>query len=115
MTDFQANDRALVADELARARAEGRLTEAEYEQRIGLVASAGNYADLAALTADLPREQAPAPRPARSKKRRYVLYLVVTGLNFLVWGILSLSLDFVLHPWWIWVALFWGLLVLIAP
>ncbi|MBB5954869.1 fatty acid desaturase [Saccharothrix tamanrassetensis] len=119
MTDFQRDDRARVADELARAKAEGRLTDAEYEERLRYVAAATSYTELAALTADLPGDAPTAPprrsRKRRSKKRRYVVYVLVTGVNFLVWGILSLSLGFVLYPWWVWVALFWGLLVLIAP
>ncbi|WP_433265789.1 DUF1707 domain-containing protein [Actinosynnema sp. CS-041913] len=115
MTDFRRDDRAAVADELSRARAEGRLTDAEYAERIRLVAAADSYAELTALTADLPREGLPATPVRRSKKKRFAVYLVVTSVNFLVWGILSLSLGDVLHPWWVWVAVFWGLLVLIAP
>ncbi|CCH35131.1 DUF1707 domain-containing protein [Actinosynnema sp. NPDC047251] len=114
MTDFQRNDRALIARELAQARADGRLTEAEYEQRIHLVAAADSYAELAALTADLPQDAAPAPPARRSKRRMYALFLTVLSVNFLVWAIISLSLGEALHPWWVWL-LFWGLLLLVLP
>ncbi|MEV0678518.1 DUF1707 domain-containing protein [Actinosynnema sp. NPDC050436] len=114
MTDFQRNDRTLTARELTRARAEGRLTEAEYEQRIHLVASADSYAELAALTADLPRDDVPDAPPRRSKRKRYALFLAVFSLNVLVWAILSTALGTALHPWWAWLLL-WGLLLVVLP
>ncbi|RKT57740.1 DUF1707 SHOCT-like domain-containing protein [Saccharothrix australiensis] len=114
MTDFQREDRAAVSAELARAKAEGRLTEDEYAERIRGVAAARNYTELVALTADLPAGP-PIRRAEPSRRWRYAAYLVVTGINVLVWGVLSLWASFALYPWWIWVALLGGLLVLLAP
>ncbi|MEU4802139.1 DUF1707 domain-containing protein [Actinosynnema sp. NPDC023587] len=114
MTDFQRDDRARTARELARARADGRLTEVEYEQRIHLVASADSYAELAALTADLPGDDVPAGPERRSKRRMYALFLAVFSVNFLVWAIISASLGEALHPWWVWL-LFWGILLIVIP
>ncbi|MEU4739923.1 DUF1707 domain-containing protein [Actinosynnema sp. NPDC023658] len=108
------NDRAAVAEELSRAHTEGRLTLSEFDERTRAVYQARTYAELSALTADLPRD-APAP----VERRPNVLARVVTGawfaasaINFLVWGIISLSLGEALYPWWIWVAGPWGLVVL---
>jgi hypothetical protein len=47
-------DRERAADVLKAAFAEGRLTQDEYTERIGLAHESRTYADLAALTDDLP-------------------------------------------------------------
>ena len=47
-------DRERAADVLKAAFAEGRLDQEEYGERVGLVHASRTYADLAALTADLP-------------------------------------------------------------
>jgi Domain of unknown function (DUF1707)/Domain of unknown function (DUF4190) len=47
-------DRERTVDVLKAAFAEGRLTQDEFEQRTGQAFSARTYAELAALTADLP-------------------------------------------------------------
>jgi hypothetical protein len=47
-------DRERAVDVLKAAFAEGRLDQAEYADRVGLVYSSRTYAELAALTADLP-------------------------------------------------------------
>ena len=58
-------DRDNTADWLRTAFAEGRLTKDEYDERIGQALSSKTYAELEALTADLPRKLpgivAPAP------------------------------------------------------
>jgi hypothetical protein len=53
-------DRAVVADVLGRHMAAGRLTVAEYEERLTRAYAARTYGDLAELTTDLP-DAAPAP------------------------------------------------------
>ena len=111
------NDRAAVAEELSRAHSEGRLTRSEFDERTRAVHQARTYAELTALTADLPWE---APPPERSRRRRpgklaklaTGAWFVASTLNFLIWGIISLSLGEALYPWWIWVAGPWGLVLL---
>lgn len=65
-------DRDNTADWLRTAFAEGRLTKGEYDERIGQALSSKTYAELEALTADLPRKLpgiiAPAPA-ARAEPR----------------------------------------------
>jgi len=114
VNDFRRADRAAVADELARARAAGRLTEAEYGERVRRVAAADSYAELVALTGDLPPD-APRPPARRSRGKWVVLHLAVTAVNLVAWGALCLVLDEPVHPWWVWIALLGGLLVLLAP
>ncbi|MFE2754387.1 DUF1707 domain-containing protein [Actinosynnema sp. NPDC059335] len=139
------NDRAAVAAELIRAHTEGRLTLTEFDERTRAVHEARTYADLAALTADLPIDPVtptapptatappttvtpttatpttatpttatPAdPRPSRTvAKGLTTAWVAASTVNFLVWGVLSLVLGEVLYPWWLWVAVPWGALLL---
>ena len=59
-------DREQVVDLLKAAFVQGRLTQDELDGRIGQALAARTYADLAALTADLPAgpDRAPVPVPA---------------------------------------------------
>jgi hypothetical protein len=51
-----------VAERLRKAATEGRLLAEELEQRLGAALSARTYGELDALVADLPADQALAPR-----------------------------------------------------
>jgi hypothetical protein len=57
-------DRDQVVDALKAAFVHGRLTQDELDARVGQALAARTYAELAALTADLPPSPAPAPAPA---------------------------------------------------
>jgi hypothetical protein len=61
-------DRAAVADVLGTHMSAGRLTVAEYDDRLARAYAARTYGELAELTADLPAPERaaaePAPRPA---------------------------------------------------
>jgi hypothetical protein len=61
-------DRNQVVDVLKAAYIEGRLTKDELDARLGQTLAARTYAELAALTADIPpgTKLAPRPRPDRS-------------------------------------------------
>ncbi|MBP2339375.1 hypothetical protein JOF41_005553 [Saccharothrix coeruleofusca] len=109
-------DRAAVAEELRRALAEGRITRAEYDQRVAVVPTAASYAELAALVADLPTDvpARAAERPRRRVLRAFtLLWLVASVVNFAVWGVIAL-VDEPPYPWWLWVAGPWGVLLLAA-
>jgi len=54
-------DRERALDVLRAGFAEGRLTQEEHDERVGRVYTARTYADLAAVTADLPGGQPPVP------------------------------------------------------
>ena len=64
-------DRERAIDVLKAGFAEGRLTKDEYDDRVSVTYAARTYADLAAVTADLPGGQftAPAWPPARPVAR----------------------------------------------
>ncbi len=63
-------DREQVIDALKVAFVHGRLTKDELDQRVGQAFASKTYAELAALSADLPAEPAwPRSRPARARGR----------------------------------------------
>jgi len=76
------NDRDLVVGHLKAAFVAGQLTWDEFGQRLAAALGGRTYADLAALTADLPPvPAAPAPQPARRDRpdgRRPVLQRTTT-------------------------------------
>jgi hypothetical protein len=57
-------DREQVVGALQAAFVQGRLTGDELHERVGQALAARTYAELAALTTDLPPDPAPAPQPA---------------------------------------------------
>jgi hypothetical protein len=74
-------DRERVIDALKAAFVQDRLTKDEFEARIGQVLTSRTYAELAAVTADIPvrmAEPRPAPvrKPGRVRPRRPVNYVV---------------------------------------
>lgn len=78
-------DRERVVTLLQAAFAEGRLGRDEFGERVGGALTASTYADLAALTADIPAKLAGAPRPpAAARARRPLSRRTVTGCWTLV-------------------------------
>jgi hypothetical protein len=57
-------DREQVVDVLKAAFVQGRLAQDELDSRVGQALAARTYAELSALTADLPAAPAPVPAPA---------------------------------------------------
>jgi hypothetical protein len=108
------SDRSAVAEELSRAHAEGRLTSAEFDERTRAVYRARTYAELSALAGDLPRDAPPPVRRRSGRAAKLVTgaWIAASSVNFLIWGIISLSLGEALYPWWIWVVGPWGLVLL---
>lgn len=122
-------ERAEVADQLAQHYGDGRLDQAELDERLGQAMSAKTHADLAGLTADLPPvearqsgarqpsvrgsgAQAPArARPGRPWVRPLLIVLLIlvlaTSWHGLVHGLwLPWLGGFWFGPaWWLWIAL----------
>ena len=71
-------DRERVVDVLKVAFVQGRLTKDELDTRIGQAFTSKTYADLAAVTADLPASPAAAPRPPRKVYVEAAVSLTVT-------------------------------------
>ena len=61
-------DREQVVDALKAAFVQDRLTADELDERVGRALAARTYADLAALTTDLPADPAPARQPAPAQQ-----------------------------------------------
>jgi hypothetical protein len=129
-------DRGMVAGQLKKAHAEGRLDLNEFDDRVRRVWEARTFGELAAVTADLPdvrqpvpwsrSELASQPVPAgqptaevarRPEGRGASVMRVATGawfaaslVNFVIWGIVVIT-EGAVYPWWIWVAGPWGALL----
>lgn len=120
------SDRERVAGQLRSAHDEGRLTLTEYDERVGQAWAARTYAELAALTADLPQSQArPAPA-ARTEGRSHqcrhrhragrgavLAWASASAINLAIWAIVSLTTLSWIYPWWVWVAGPWGAMLLV--
>jgi hypothetical protein len=112
--DLRVSDaeRTEVQDRLRRAHDEGRLDLVEFDERVRTLWAARTRGDLARITADLPRPpSAPArggvfsPTPGGVAMRVLTLvWLSVVVVNLTVWGIVSLTVDVPVYPWWLWVA-----------
>lgn len=124
-------DRVRAAEVLRRAHDEGRLDLLEYDERLVAAYAARTYADLAALTADLPAEparaaaptpsgQVPRPRRACAAARgaggpaAVRAWASVSTLNLLIWAVVCLATVSWVYPWWIWVAGPWGAVLLLG-
>jgi hypothetical protein len=94
-------DREHVIDTLKAAFVQGRLTRGELDARVGHTIAARTYADLAAVTADLPAGLAapqPPRTPARAQGQRPVVRPgpVIRGATACYAGVWALAL---LVPW----------------
>jgi hypothetical protein len=122
------SDRERVAEQLRSAHDEGRLTLAEYDERVGQAWAARTYGDLAALTADLPQVRArPVPaaraeaegRPHecqhrhRAGRQAVLVWASASAINLAIWAIVSLTTLSWIYPWWVWVAGPWGAILLV--
>jgi hypothetical protein len=114
-------DRAQVADRLAQHYGDGRLDQAELDERLGRAMSAKTQADLSGLFADLPdieeravparpRAGGPARQPPRRPRRLLPLLLIVV-ITIAVWhtlaeGFFAWPLGFwLVGAPWLWIAL----------
>jgi hypothetical protein len=104
-------ERDRVIDQLAGHHAAGRLTLAEFEDRMASAWTARTGGELAVLTADLPA-LGPPRSPARPAAGRRHLdpgvrtYLAVMALLWLVWLVTGAN-----YPWPVWPMLGWGISV----
>ena len=109
-------ERDRVIDQLADHHAAGRLTLAEFEDRMAAASTARTGADLAVLTADLPAPAGSRP-PARPAARGTLgvrldpavrTYLAVIALLWLIWLVTAVASG-AWYPWPVWPMLGWGI------
>ncbi len=123
-------DRSAVASVLGEHMTAGRLTVAEYEERLTRAYAAKTYGELAELTTDLPGGAAPAVRsgamPARRADRparhggwhdadawAWRTWASTAALVIGIWAVTSLATWEFLYFWPIWVIGPWGVVLLI--
>ena len=123
-------DRTAVASVLGEHMAAGRLTVAEYEERLARAYAAKTYGELAALTTDLPGGAEPAVRsgapPARRDERpahrggwhdadawAWRTWASTAAIVISIWAITSLASWSLLYFWPIWVIGPWGVVLFI--
>jgi hypothetical protein len=123
-------DRAAVATQLGEQMSAGRLTVAEYDERLARAYAARTYGKLEALTADLPRPtaQPPAPAPAAhgavhratacgwsggpSREAAWRHWAVVAVIVLSVWTATVIGSGELRYFWPIWVIGPWGAVLL---
>ncbi|BFU47121.1 DUF1707 domain-containing protein [Krasilnikovia sp. MM14-A1004] len=110
-------DRQQIADRLKAALDEGRLSLAEYDDRVRDAYAARTYADLLELTTDLPqpglsaaevsaRQAAEARRAARRMPTALMVLWTVWGalaaVNVAVWLIVAVTVGAGVYVWPVW-------------
>jgi hypothetical protein len=105
-------ERTAVADRLRRAHDVGQLDLVEFDERVQAVWAARTRGELARVTVDLPE---PAREPQRpgvfsatpggvAMRVLTTVWLGMLAVNLALWGVLTLTLDQPIYPWWLWVA-----------
>ena len=124
-------DRAAVAAQLGEQMSAGRLTVAEYDERLARAYAARTYGELEELTADLPSPSAqpPAPAPARpqpaahgwhhggwsggpSREAAWRNWAVTAVIVLVVWTATVIGSGEFHYFWPIWVIGPWGAVLL---
>jgi hypothetical protein len=134
-------DRAAVADVLGASLSAGRLTVAEYDDRLARAYAARTYGELAELTTDLPTtaprpaaasasEPGPQPAPAAAcegsgwahgrgpwaghpgLRSAWTTWVSTAVIVVGIWAITSIGSGGWIHPWPLWVIGPWGVVLL---
>jgi hypothetical protein len=119
MADMRAADadRHKIADQLKAALDEGRLSLAEYDDRVREAYAARTYGELLELVTDLPKPgisaaEIAAQRDAqlRRQARRmptaltvlWTIYGSIAAVNLVVWALVAATVAGYIYPWPIW-------------
>ncbi|HEY3262438.1 MAG TPA: DUF1707 domain-containing protein [Pseudonocardiaceae bacterium] len=113
--DMRASDvdRKAAAEQLHWAHAEGLINLQEFDSRVRAAWQASTRGELARVSADLPLPAHP-PKPATgpfapdaggtAMRVLFTIWLTLSVVNLVIWGLLVLTLGHWVHPWWVWVA-----------
>jgi hypothetical protein len=119
-------DRDKVAAILREHTAQGRITMDEFNERLEQLYKSKTYGELARLTADLPEvdlRHRPAKKtqlPAKQEsmhtgmKAAWGAWAMASGINWVIWFIVSLTSDGGVYPWPLWVMGPWGAILLVS-
>ncbi|SDH90569.1 DUF1707 SHOCT-like domain-containing protein [Nonomuraea jiangxiensis] len=119
-------DRDRVAAILREHTAQGRITMDEFNERLESLYSSKTYGELAKLTADLPdvdlRNRPAKVSPAALPDSRmhpgmraaWGAWATASGINWVIWLIVSVTSGDLVYPWPLWVMGPWGVILLIS-
>jgi len=112
--DMRASDvdRKAAQDRLHWAHDEGLITLSEFDSRVRSAWDAKTRGELAEVFADLPMPGTARPakgifapdRGGTAMRVLSVIWLSVSLVNLVLWGLAVLTLGEWVHPWWVWVA-----------
>jgi Domain of unknown function (DUF1707) len=129
-------DRAAVASQLGEHMSAGRLSVAEYDERLARTYAARTYGELADITADLPAPKPAQPSPAApavhsgatgvcgagaawggwaggsSRRAAWASWLGTAVIVLTIWLATSIAAGDLLYPWPVWVIGPWGAVLL---
>ncbi|RVX47116.1 uncharacterized protein DUF1707 [Nonomuraea polychroma] len=120
------SDRDRVAAILREHTAQGRITMDEFNERLEQLYQSKTYGELAKLTSDLPdvdlrNRPAKTAKAIESKdgmhsgmKAAWGAWAMASGINWVIWLIVSISSDGGVYPWPLWVMGPWGVILLVS-
>ncbi|MET0190457.1 MAG: DUF1707 domain-containing protein [Pseudonocardia sediminis] len=108
-------DRRRVQERLRQAHDAGALDLGEFDERVAAAWAARTRADLVRTTSDLPEpEAAPVAKPGGrvfsdsgggvAMRVLTIIWACLSAVTLTSWGIVALSTDGDVDPWWLWVA-----------
>ncbi|GAA3528982.1 DUF1707 domain-containing protein [Nonomuraea rosea] len=120
-------DRDRVAAILREHAAQGRITMEEFNERLENVYASKTYGELAKVTVDLPdvdlrhrpakvASSTPAPQGGLHPGMRaaWGAWAAASGINWVIWLIVSLTSGDLIYPWPLWVMGPWGVILLMS-
>lgn len=119
-------DRDRVAAILREHTAQGRITMDEFNERLEQLYKSRTYGELARLTSDLPDvdlrnrpakvSNMPAKRTGMHPGMRaaWGAWAMASGINWVIWLIVSVTSSDVAYPWPLWVMGPWGVILLMS-
>lgn len=119
-------DRDRVAAILREHTAQGRINMDEFNERLETLYKSKTYGELQRLTSDLPdvdlrhlpvkaSAAAPGQRNMHSGMRAaWSAWAAASGINWVIWLIVSITSGDLIYPWPLWVMGPWGVILLMS-